>query len=67
MNPGARLTLKVIESIGIGLGPAIAVLNLFSFNLARSGSIYYKSGNSWGIAIGVLLVCIAIVARRWRQ
>jgi len=67
MQPNTRLVLKITESFCLGLGPAITALNLFSFSLTRGGNIYYKDGNTWGIAIGVLLIFIALISRRWQQ
>ena len=67
MHPNTRLTLRIVETISFGLGPAIAALNLFSFSLTRGGNIFYKDANSWGIAVGIFLICIAIVANRWQR
>lgn len=67
INPGVKLALKITESTGIALGPAIIALNLFSFRHTSHGSYYYLSSSEWGIAIGVFLVCAAIVARKWQR
>lgn len=67
MQPGIRLALKITESVGLGLGPAITALNIFGFSLTRGGNIFYKSGTTWGIFIGVLLISLAVVARKWQR
>jgi len=67
MQPTTRLAFRITESICLGLGPAITALNIFSFSLTRSGDIYYKNGTTWGIAIGVFLIFVALVARKWQQ
>lgn len=66
LNPGARLALKITESVGIAFGPAIVALNLFSFKLSH-GAYYYLSSSEWGIATGVFLVSIALVAKKWQR
>ncbi|MDX5151632.1 MAG: hypothetical protein R3188_04065 [Acidiferrobacterales bacterium] len=66
LKPEAKLALKIIESVGIAFGPAIVVLNLFSFRLSH-GAYYYLSKSEWGIATGVFLVCLAVVARMWQR
>lgn len=60
------LILKIVESIGWVVGPAIFALNLFSFKLGKAGA-YYETGSEWGIAIGVLLLSMAYVARQWQK
>jgi len=67
MQLTTRHVLRITESLCLGLGPAITALNIFSFSLTRAGDIYYKNGNTWGIAIGVLLIFIALVSRKWQQ
>lgn len=66
LKPEVRLALKITESVGIAFGPAIIALNLFSFRLSH-GSYYYLNSSEWGIATGVFLVCIAVVARKWQR
>jgi protein-S-isoprenylcysteine O-methyltransferase Ste14 len=66
LKPEAKLALKITESVGIAFGPAVIVLNLFSFKISH-GSYYYLSKSEWGIAAGVFLVCIALVARKWQR
>jgi hypothetical protein len=66
MNPGIRLTLRIMESVGLGFGPALVALNFFNFKPASHG-YYYTNGSEWGIASGVFLICLAIIARRWNR
>ena len=67
LNPAMRTSLKIVESLGIALGPAIIVLNLFSYKVAKSGTPYYLNGQEWGIAIGAFLIGLAIVSRKWQR
>lgn len=60
------LVLKIIESIAWVLGPALFVLNLFSFKASKVG-FYYESTAEWGMAIGVMIISIAYVSRFWRK
>lgn len=65
-NSNLTLTFKIIESVGWIIGPFLFVLNLFSFKLGKAG-IYYESGAEWGMAVGVLFISIAYVARQWQK
>jgi len=60
------LILKIVESAGWVIGPFVFVLNFFSFKLGKAGA-YYESGSEWGIAIGVLFISMAYVARQWQK
>jgi len=60
------LILKIVESVGWVIGPFVFALNFFSFKLGKAGA-YYEAGSEWGIAIGVLFLSIAYVARQWRK
>lgn len=60
------LILKIVESAGWVIGPVVFALNFFSFKLGKAG-VYYESGSEWGIAIGVLFLSIAYVARQWQK
>jgi len=66
MNPAIRLTLRIIESIGLAFGPALIALNFFSFIPGRNGYAF-TTGAEWGIASGVFLVSLAIIARKWNR
>lgn len=66
MTPAIRLTLRVVESVGLVFGPALVALNFFSFYPGRNGYAY-STGAEWGIASGVFLVCVAIVAKKWSR
>lgn len=66
LNPGVRIALKAVESIGIAFGPAIIALNFFNFIPGSRGYLYANS-TEWGIASGVFLVCLALVARKWQR
>ncbi|MGW8247423.1 MAG: hypothetical protein ACWGOV_04865 [Acidiferrobacterales bacterium] len=66
VKPEVKLALKIIESVGIAFGPAVIALNLFSFRISH-GSYYYLNSSEWGIATGVFLLCIALVARKWQR
>lgn len=57
---------KIIESVCWAFGPAVFALNLFSFKVAKSG-FYYEPISEWGIALGVLLISFAFVARMWKS
>lgn len=65
-NPGVRKALKAVESIGIAFGPALIALNIFNFIPGSRGYLYATS-TEWGIASGVFLVCLAVVARNWQR
>jgi hypothetical protein len=66
MSPAIRLTLRILESIGLAFGPALIALNLFSFIPTRNGYAF-SAGAEWGIASGVFLVSLAIIARKWNR
>jgi len=61
-----ELVLKIVESVGWVIGPALFALNFFSFKLGKAGA-YYDTGSEWGIAIGILLISTAFVARQWQK
>lgn len=58
-----KMVWNTLEVIGITLGPALLAFNLFNFNLGRLG-IYYRDAAQYGIAIGVLLIAIALLIRK---
>ncbi len=63
-----QLIVKIVESIGYSIGPALIALNIVDFRYARHSHFYYfTSATQWGIAIGVLLIGLAYVARKWRS
>jgi len=62
----SELILKIAESVGWVIGPAVFALNFFSFKLGKAGA-YYETGSEWGIAIGILFISMAVVARRWQK
>ena len=66
LNPGAKIALKAVESIGIAFGPALVALNIFNFIPGKRG-YFYENGSEWGIASGVFLMCLALVARKWHR
>jgi len=57
---------KIIESVGWVIGPPLFALNFFSFKLGKA-HVYYESLSEWGMAIGVLFVSMAFVARQWQK
>lgn len=57
---------KIVESVGWVIGPAVFALNFFSFKLGKAGT-YYESGSEWGMAVGVLFISVAFVARQWQK
>lgn len=62
------LIIKIVESVGYSLGPALIALNILDFRYARhSHFYYYKGAAEWGIAIGVLLIGLAYIAKKWRH
>lgn len=65
-NSNLPLIFKIIESAGWIIGPCLFALHLFSFKLGKAGS-YYESGSEWGMAVGVLFISIAFVARQWQK
>lgn len=65
-NNTFKLVFKIVESVAWVLGPAVFALNFFSFNLGKSG-VYYGAGSEWGMAIGVLFISLAFVARQWQK
>lgn len=66
MNPAIRFTLRIIESIGLAFGPALIALNLFSIIPTKNGYTF-STGAEWGIASGVFLVSLAIIAKKWNR
>ena len=62
----AELICKIVESVGWVIGPAVFALNFFSFKINKSG-VYFESDSEWGIAIGVLFISLAYVARQWQK
>ena len=66
MNPALRLTLRIVESVGLVFGPALIALNFFSFIPTRNGYAF-STGAEWGIASGVFLLSVAIIARNWNR
>jgi len=65
-NNNVKLVFKIVESVAWVIGPAVFALNLFSFHSGKSG-VYYGSGSDWGLAIGVLFISLAFVARKWQK
>lgn len=61
-----KLVFKIIESIAWVIGPSVFTLSFFSFKLVKSG-IYYEAGSEWGMAVGVLFISLAFVARQWQK
>jgi len=61
-----KLIIKIVESVAWIVGPTVFALNFFSFKLVKAG-MYYESGSEWGMAIGVLFISIAFVARQWQK
>ena len=66
LSSNARMALKIVESIGIAFGPALIALNIFNFIPGRRGYLYANS-TEWGIAVGVFLVCLAVIAKKWQK
>jgi len=62
----AKLVFKIIESVAWTIGPTVFVLNFFSYKLGKAGA-YYETGSEWGMAIGVLFISLAFVARQWQK
>lgn len=62
----SELIFKIVESVGWVIGPAVFALNFFSFKLGKAGA-YYETGSEWGIAIGILFISMAFVARQWQK
>ncbi len=62
----SKLVFKVVESVAWLIGPALFALRFFSFKLGKAG-FYYETGSEWGIAIGVMLISLAFVARQWQK
>lgn len=56
---------KILEVIGLTLGPTLLAFNLFNFSVAKIG-YYYKDAAQFGIAMGVFLIALALVAKRIR-
>lgn len=61
-----NLILKIVQTFGYLVGPALVALNLFSFTPGRRG-YFYTTGAEWGIAIGVFLIALAFVSKYWRK
>lgn len=61
-----KLVFKIVESVSWVIGPTVFALNFFSFKLGKAGA-YYESGAEWGMAIGVLFISLAFVARQWHK
>lgn len=68
MNATIILIQKIVYTIGMTAGPALIALFMFDFKYASRGKYYYYTdGAEWGIAIGVFLVMLALVSRKWRH
>ena len=65
-NDKTNLILKIVESVGWVIGPSVFALNFFSFKLGKAGA-YYETGSEWGIAVGILFISMAYVARQWQK
>jgi hypothetical protein len=61
-----KMVFKIVESVAWVIGPAIFALSFFSFKVSKSG-MYYQPGSEWGMAIGVLFISLAFVARQWQK
>lgn len=61
-----KMVFKIIESVSWVVGPSVFALNFFSFKLVKAG-MYYESGSEWGMAIGVMFISLAFVARQWQK
>lgn len=61
-----KMIFKIVESVGWIIGPMLFVLCFFSFKASKSGA-YYETASEWGMAIGVLFISIAFVARQWQK
>ena len=64
-NDSKAVQLKIVETIGWIIGPALLTLHLFSFVLGKSG-IYYETISEWGMSVGVLFISMAYVTRIWK-
>jgi hypothetical protein len=62
----SALIFKVVESVAWIIGPTVFALNFFSFKLGKAG-FYYETGSEWGIAVGILFISLAFVARQWQK
>jgi uncharacterized membrane protein len=68
MHITAALIQKIVYSLGMTIGPMLIALFVFDFKYATRGKYYfYTSSAEWGIAIGVLLLMLAIASRKWRN
>lgn len=65
-NNTVNLVFKIVESVAWTVGPAVFALNFFSFKVVKDGA-YYETGSEWGMAVGVLFISLAFVARQWRK
>lgn len=65
-NNNSNLIFKIVESTGWVVGSTVFALNFFSFKLGKAGA-YYETGSEWGIAVGVLFLSLAFVARQWQK
>lgn len=63
ISPELVTKLKLaFEIIGYTMGPALVAFNIFNFSVARLG-YFYQDPARYGIAGGVLLICIAWLLR----
>lgn len=68
MHITAALIQKIIYSIGMTIGPMLIALFVLDFKYATRGKFYYYTDSAeWGIAIGIFLLMVAIVSRKWRS
>jgi len=65
-NGNLILIFKIVESVAWLIGPAVFALSFFSFKLGKAG-VYYEPGSEWGMAVGVLFISLAFVARQWQK
>ena len=57
--------MKLIETVGFAIGPAVTAYYVTSFTVDQHG--YYYRDTEFGIAIGVFLISLACALRYWRR
>ena len=57
--------MKLTETVGFAIGPAITAYYATNFTVDQHG--YYYRDMEFGIAIGVFLISLACALRYWRR